>query len=154
MNDRPVRIVLAKLGLDDHQRAMQVLSYAFRDAGMEVVYLGPYQTPEHVTSTAQVEDADAIGLSFHTVSYFGWIEETIQLLRDQGVWERIRVFVGGTIPPEDKAMLEDMGVAGVFFPGDSLKDMTDHIKASVFAMRERLAATKGSGATSSAAAER
>ncbi len=128
MIDRPFRIVLAKLGLDDHLRSLYVLSYAFRDAGMEVIYLGPYQTPENVVATAQIEDADAIGLSFHTVSYFGWLEETMNRLREQCLYDRISVFVGGTIPPADKPYLEQAGVRGVFLPGDSLEYIISEIE--------------------------
>lgn len=142
VSEQPVRIVLAKLGLDDHLRPLYVLSYAFRDTGMEVIYLGPYQTPENVIATAQIEDADAIGLSFHTASYFGWVEETMNRLREQGLDERISVFVGGTIPPEDKPYLEQIGVRGVFLPGDSLKDITVRIKEAVFNVRSRLAGKK------------
>ncbi len=140
MNKQPVRIVLAKLGLDDHQRPLQVLSYAFRDAGMEVIYLGPYQIPAGVVRTAQVEGADAIGLSFHTVSYLGWIEETIGLLREERLAEKVKLFVGGTIPPDDRAMLDQMGVAAAFFPGDSLSDITERIISIVAATRQRFEA--------------
>lgn len=137
MTERPVRIVLAKLGLDDHIRPLYVLSYAFRDAGMEVIYLGCFQTPQIVVETAAIEDADAIGLSFHTVSYFGWIDETMNLLKEKGMDERVSVFVGGTIPPEDKPMLEEIGVRGAYLPGDSLKYITDSIKEKVIEVRKR-----------------
>lgn len=131
MAEKPVRLVLAKLGLDDHIRPLQVLTYAFRDAGMEVVYLGCFQTPQTVIETAAVEDADAIGLSFHTVSYFGWIDETMNILKEKGMDSRVSVFVGGTIPPEDRSALENIGVRGVFLPGASLSSITDHIKQTV-----------------------
>lgn len=131
MAGKPVRLVLAKLGLDDHIRPLQVLTYAFRDAGMEVVYLGCFQTPQTVIETAAVEDADAIGLSFHTVSYFGWIDETMNILKEKGMDSRVSVFVGGTIPPEDRSALENIGVRGVFLPGASLSSITDHIKQTV-----------------------
>ena len=137
MSERPVRIVLGKLGLDDHIRPLYVLSYAFRDAGMEVIYLGCFQTPQIVVETAAIEDADAIGLSFHTVSYFGWIDETMNLLKEKKMDDRVSVFVGGTIPPEDKPMLEEIGVRGTYLPGDSLKFITDSIKDKVSDVRKK-----------------
>ena len=137
MSEKPVRIVLAKLGLDDHIRPLQVLSYAFRDAGMEVIYLGCFQTPQSVIDTATIEDADAIGLSFHTMSYFGWIDETMNLLKEKKIDNRMSVFVGGTLPPEDRQMLENIGVRGIFLPGTSLKEITDQIKQTVSEVRNR-----------------
>jgi len=131
MSEKPVRIVLAKLGLDDHIRPLHVLSYAFRDAGMEVLYLGCFQTPETVIETAAVEDADAIGLSFHTQSYFGWIDEVMKILKERKMDSEVSVFVGGTIPPEDKPALESIGVKGIFLPGDNLSNMMDQIKETV-----------------------
>ncbi len=142
MSQRPIRIVLAKLGLDDHLRPLLVLSHAFRDAGMEVIYLGPYQTPESVVAAAEMEGADAIGLSFHTVSYFGWAEETVKLCAKR-LGEGVCVFVGGTIPREDRAMLESIGVRGVFFPGDPLREITDTIARVVGDTRERAQAASG-----------
>lgn len=137
MPEKPIRIVLAKLGLDDHTRPLYVLSYAFRDAGMEVIYLGCFQTPQVVVETAAIEDADAIGLSFHTVSYFGWIDETMNLLKEKKMDDRVSVFVGGTIPPEDKPMLEEIGVRGTYLPGESLKHITDSMKGVVSEVRKR-----------------
>jgi len=139
MAQRPVRIVLAKMGLDDHTRPLYVLSYAFRDAGMEVIYLGCFQTPQSVVEATAIEDADAIGISCHTVSYFGWIDETMNLLRDKNMDERVCVFVGGTIPPEDKPLLEDIGVRGIYFPGESLKTITDSIISIVTDVRNKTA---------------
>ena len=137
MSERPVRIVLAKLGLDDHIRPLYVLSYAFRDAGMEVIYLGCFQTPQTVVETAAIEDADAIGLSFHTVSYFGWVDETMNRLKEKKMADRVSIFVGGTIPPKDRSMLEEIGVRGVYLPGDSLKSITDSIKLRVSEVRKQ-----------------
>ncbi len=135
MAEKPVRIVLAKLGLDDHTRPLHVLSYAFRDAGMEVIYLGCFQTPQTVIDTAAIEDADLIGLSFHTVSYFGWIDETLKLLKEKKLMGKIGVLVGGTIPPEDEPNLKKIGVDGVFLPGESLASVTDRIKQVVVKLR-------------------
>ncbi len=141
-SERPIRIVLAKLGLDDHLRALFALSQAFRDAGMEVIYLGAYQTPETVVATAEVENADAVGLSFHTVNYFGWVEETMRLCRER-LGDEVSVFVGGTIPREDKSMLESVGVRGVFFPGDSLGHIAASIARVVGETRGKAEATAG-----------
>lgn len=137
MSERPIRFVLAKLGLDDHIRPLNVLSYALRDAGIEVIYLGCFQTPQMVVEIAAVEDADSIGLSFHTTSYFGWIDETMNLLKEKKMDDRVSVFVGGTIPPEDTDMLKDIGVSGVFLPGTALSQITDQIKKTVSEVRER-----------------
>ena len=134
MEEKKVRIVLAKLGLDDHSRPLYVLSKAFRDAGMEVINLGLYQTPELVVKAAMAEDADAIGLSFHTVSYIGWIGQMMKLLKEKKA-EDILLFIGGAIPQEDQQALEDAGVKGVFRPGTSLREITDSIIGTV--KRER-----------------
>jgi methylmalonyl-CoA mutase cobalamin-binding domain/chain len=130
MYERPIRFVLAKLGLDDHIRPLNVLSYALRDAGIEVIYLGCFQTPQMVVEIAAVEDADSIGLSFHTTSYFGWIDETMNLLKEKKMDDRVS-------PPEDTGMLKDIGVSGVFLPGTALSQVTDQIKKTVAVIRER-----------------
>jgi methylmalonyl-CoA mutase C-terminal domain/subunit len=137
MPERPIRFVLAKLGLDDHIRPLHVLSYALRDAGMEVIYLGCFQTPQMVVEIAAIEDADSIGLSFHTASYFGWIDETMNFLKEKKMDDRVSVFVGGTIPPEDTDMLKEIGVSGVFLPGSALNQITDQIRKTVSEFRER-----------------
>ncbi len=137
MSERPIRFVLAKLGLDDHIRPLNVLCYALRDAGIEVIYLGCFQTPQMVVEIAAVEDADSIGLSFHTTSYFGWIDETMNLLKTKKMDDRVSVFVGGTIPPEDTDMLKKIGVSGVFLPGTALSQICDQIKKTVSVVRER-----------------
>ena len=130
MKERKVRFVLAKLGLDDHTRPLFVLSQALRDAGMEVIYLGLFQTPERVVKAAIAEDADAIGLSFHTMHYIGWVGETINLLKENKA-EDICLFVGGVIPADDKLLLEKVGVDEVFRPGTPIEVITSHIKEIV-----------------------
>ena len=130
MEERKVRFVLAKLGLDDHTRPLFVISQALRDAGMEVIYLGLFQTPERVVKAAIAEDADAIGLSFHTMHYIGWVGETINLLKENKV-EDICLFIGGVIPAEDKVLLEKVGVDEVFRPGTPIEVITSHIKEIV-----------------------
>jgi len=139
MAERPVRIVLAKMGLDDHIRPLYVLSYALRDAGMEVIYLGCFQTPQSVVDAAAIEDADAIGISFHTVSYFGWIDETMELLKEKEMNDRVCVFVGGTIPPDEKPLLEAIGVRGIYLPGEPLNTVTNSIKEIVSEARKKAA---------------
>ncbi len=117
--EKRIRIVLAKPGLDDHQRPLHVLSKWFRDAGMEVILLGPFQTSEMILRAAINEDADIIGLSCHTVSYFGWVEELINMLKERGLENNFSVVVGGTIPQTDEDELKKLGVKKVFYPGSS-----------------------------------
>jgi len=105
--------------------------------GMEVIYLGCFQTPQMVVDIPAIEDADSIGLSFHTESYFGWIDETMNLLKEKKIDDRVSVFVGGTIPPGDTDMLKEIGVSGVFMPGTALNQITDQIKITVSEFRER-----------------
>jgi len=141
MEDKKVRIILDKLGLDDHSRPLYVLSKAFRDAGMEVINLGPFQTPELVVKAAVDEDADAIGLSFHTVSYIGWIGRVMKVLKMKKR-EDILLFIGGAIPEEDEEAIEDAGVKGVFRPGTSLEEITDSIISTVKRERWRVVEAK------------
>jgi methylmalonyl-CoA mutase C-terminal domain/subunit len=130
MKERRVRFVFAKLGLDDHTRPMFVLTQGLRDAGIEVIYLGLFQTPEQVVKSAIAEDADAIGLSFHTMHYIGWVGETINLLKQHKA-ENVCLFVGGVIPEEDIPVLKSAGVKAVFLPGTSMETITSCIKEIV-----------------------
>ncbi len=130
MPHQNVRILLAKLGLDDHQRALQVLSKRFRDAGFEVVNLGPFQTPEMVVSSAIAEDVNAIGLSFHTLTYLGWVVDVFDLLRVKEA-HNVAVFVGGTIPEADDEELKRLGVKGIYRPGSSPNEMVEEIRQAV-----------------------
>lgn len=125
-----IKVVLAKLGLDDHVRPLYVLSRAFRDAGMEVVYLGPYQTAESVVNAAIEEDAQVIALSFHNLAHVGWLSEVMRLLKDRNA-SHIRVVAGGIIPEEDKPRLAEMGVTGNFGPGTPLETIVSHIQTLV-----------------------
>lgn len=127
MQGEKARILFAKIGLDDHQRSLLVLSKAFRDAGFEVINLGAFQTPEMVVSSAIAEDVDAIGLSFHTLTYLGWVVDVFDLLREKEVSD-IPVFVGGPIPEADDEELKRLGVRGIYRPGSSLSQMTEEIK--------------------------
>jgi methylmalonyl-CoA mutase C-terminal domain/subunit len=130
MESGKVRILLAKIGLDDHQRSLVVLSKAFRDAGFEVINLGLFQTPAMVVQAAIAEDVNAIGLSFHTLTYLGWVVDVFDLMREKGI-DDVAVFVGGTIPEADDEGLKQLGVKGIYRPGSPLKEMADEIRQEV-----------------------
>lgn len=130
MKNKTVRIVLAKIGLDDHQRALLVLSSWFRDAGFEVINLGTFQTPSMVVSAAIAEDANVIGLSFHTLTYLGWVVDVFNLLREEKVND-VAVIVGGSIPEADDDELKRLGVKGIYRPGSSMNKMIEEIKQVV-----------------------
>ncbi len=120
---RPIRVVVAKPGLDGHDRGAQVVARALRDAGMEVIYTGIRQTPEMIVSIAIEEDADCIGLSSLSGSHVEYSEAVIELLKLRGAGD-ISVIVGGIIPAEDVDKLFELGVGAVFGPGSSLADIT------------------------------
>jgi methylmalonyl-CoA mutase C-terminal domain/subunit len=129
-----VRIILAKIGLDDHARSLTVLSKAFRDAGFEIINLGPYQTPEMVVSAAVAEDANAIGLSFHTLTYLGWAVDVFNLLKEKEM-DDVDVFVGGAIPEADDTELKDLGVKGIYRPGTPLGTIVGDVERIVVRAR-------------------
>ncbi|MET9876070.1 cobalamin B12-binding domain-containing protein [Actinacidiphila glaucinigra] len=112
----PIRVVVAKPGLDGHDRGAKVIARALRDAGMEVIYTGLHQTPEQIVDTAIQEDADAIGLSILSGAHMTLFAKVIELLRDREA-EDIKVFGGGIIPEDDIAPLRELGVAAIFTPG-------------------------------------
>jgi methylmalonyl-CoA mutase C-terminal domain/subunit len=134
MAERPVRIVVAKPGLDGHDRGAKIVARALRDAGFEVIYTGLHQTPEQVVATALQEDADAIGLSVLSGAHNYLFKRVLELLREQGA-EDVAVFGGGIIPPEDIAGLKALGVKEIFTPGTSTQDIIrfvhEHIRAAV-----------------------
>ena len=134
MSERKIRVVVAKPGLDGHDRGAKVVARALRDAGFEVIYTGLHQTPEQVVATAIQEDADAIGLSVLSGAHMYLFRRLLELLREKGA-EDIAVFGGGIIPPEDVATLKAMGVKELFGPGTSTQDIIrfvrDHIRAAV-----------------------
>jgi methylmalonyl-CoA mutase, C-terminal domain len=123
---RPLRIVVAKAGLDGHDRGAKVIARALRDAGMEVIYTGLFQTPEQIVQTAIQEDADGIGLSILSGAHMTLFPQVLEQLRAQGASD-IAFFGGGTIPAEDAAELKRMGVREVFTPGTPLKDIVDFV---------------------------
>jgi methylmalonyl-CoA mutase, C-terminal domain len=130
MTDRPIRVVIAKPGLDGHDRGAKVIARALRDAGMEVIYTGLRQTPEQIVSAALQEDADVIGLSILSGAHLHVCTRLMALLRDAGL-DDVLVVVGGIIPDRDVERLQEVGVRGVFLPGTSMQDIIDFIAANV-----------------------
>ena len=127
---RKTRVVIAKPGLDGHDRGAKVIARALRDAGMEVIYMGLRQTPEQIAAAALQEDADVIGLSILSGAHMHICPRLMQLLRDKGL-EHVTVLVGGIIPDVDIPKLEAMGVAGIFLPGRPMQDIIDFINERV-----------------------
>jgi len=126
----PVRIVVAKPGLDGHDRGAKVVARALRDAGMEVVYTGLHQTPEQIVEAAIQEDADGIGLSVLSGAHLTLFARTVELLKERDAGD-IVVFGGGIIPKGDVPALEAMGVRRVFGPGTSMHEIVDWAKANI-----------------------
>jgi methylmalonyl-CoA mutase C-terminal domain/subunit len=127
---RKIRVVIAKPGLDGHDRGAKVIARALRDAGMEVIYTGLRQTAEQIVSAALQEDADVIGLSILSGAHMHICPRLMALLKSKGL-EHIRVLVGGIIPDVDIPKLKDMGVAGIFLPGSPMQDIVDFINQNV-----------------------
>jgi len=128
--DRKIRVVVAKPGLDGHDRGAKIIARALRDAGMEVIYTGLHQTPEQIVETAIQEDADAVGLSILSGAHMTLVPRIVQLLNEQDAGE-ILVTVGGTIPADDIPELKSLGVAEVFTPGASTQAIIDFIQGAV-----------------------
>ncbi|MFE6780416.1 cobalamin B12-binding domain-containing protein [Streptomyces sp. NPDC057702] len=126
----PIRVVVAKPGLDGHDRGAKVIARALRDAGMEVIYTGLHQTPEQVVDTAIQEDADAIGLSILSGAHMTLFAKVLELLREREA-EDIKVFGGGIIPEADIAPLKEQGVAAIFTPGAPTTDVVAWVRANV-----------------------
>ncbi len=129
---RKIRVVVAKPGLDGHDRGAKIIARALRDAGMEVIYTGLHQTPEQIVETALQEDADAIGLSILSGAHMTLVPKVIKLLQAQDAGD-IVVTVGGTIPAEDIPELKKLGVAEIFTPGAPTTDIIDFIQGAVAA---------------------
>jgi methylmalonyl-CoA mutase C-terminal domain/subunit len=130
--DRKIRVVVAKPGLDGHDRGAKIIARALRDAGMEVIYTGLHQTPEQIVETAIQEDADAIGISILSGAHMTLVPRILELLREDGA-DDVVVLVGGTIPDDDAAELRRLGVAGVFGPGAPTSDIVDFVRGVVAA---------------------
>ena len=130
MAEKRLRIIVAKPGLDGHDRGAKIIARALRDAGMEVIYTGLHQTPEQIVETVIQEDADAVGLSILSGAHMTLVPRIIELLRAEGA-DDVVVTVGGTIPDDDAAELKKLGVAGVFGPGAPTGEIVDFIRGAV-----------------------
>jgi methylmalonyl-CoA mutase C-terminal domain/subunit len=132
---RSIKILVAKLGLDGHDRGALVLCRAFRDAGMEVIYSGLFATPERISQIAEDEDVDAIALSLLNGAHGTLFPRVVKALKKKGLKD-VLVVGGGVIPEEDKKGLLKAGISGVFGPGTSLSSITEHITAGVSKLRK------------------
>jgi methylmalonyl-CoA mutase C-terminal domain/subunit len=129
-SNRKIRVVVAKPGLDGHDRGAKIIARALRDAGMEVIYTGLHQTPEQIVETVIQEDADAVGLSILSGAHMTLVPKVIELLREQDAGDVV-VTVGGTIPAQDIPELKELGVAEVFTPGAPTQAIIDYIQGAV-----------------------
>ena len=125
-----IRVVVAKVGLDGHDRGAKVVARALRDAGMEVIYTGLHQTPEQVVAAVLEEDAQAVGLSVHSGAHLTLFPRVVELRRTAGA-DDVLVFGGGIIPPEDVETLRSQGVAAVFTPGATMASIVDWLQENV-----------------------
>ena len=130
MNETKIRVLVAKPGLDGHDRGAKVIARALRDAGMEVIYTGLRQTPEMIAAAALQEDVDAVGVSILSGAHNTLCPRIVQLLRDQGMDDCL-VLVGGIVPQEDIPKLKGLGVAGIFLPGTSTEDIVKFLRENV-----------------------
>jgi methylmalonyl-CoA mutase C-terminal domain/subunit len=128
--NQPIRVLVAKPGLDGHDRGAKVIARALRDAGMEVIYTGLRQTPEMIVNAALQEDVQVIGLSILSGAHNAIVPRVLELLREKQM-EDVVVIVGGIVPDDDAARLKSLGVAGVFQPGASLEEIVNFIRSSV-----------------------
>jgi methylmalonyl-CoA mutase C-terminal domain/subunit len=129
VSQKKIRVVVAKPGLDGHDRGAKIIARALRDAGMEVIYTGLHQTPEQIVETVIQEDADAVGLSILSGAHMTLVPRIVQLLREQDAGDVV-VTVGGTIPADDIPELKELGVAAVFTPGAPTQDIIDFIRSA------------------------
>jgi methylmalonyl-CoA mutase, C-terminal domain len=127
MSERPIRILIAKPGLDGHDRGAKVVARALRDAGYEVIYTGLRQTPEQIASAAVQEDVDAVGLSILSGAHNALLPEITRLLKEQGAGDTL-VFAGGIIPEQDISGLKSAGIDQVFLPGTSTRDIVRYLE--------------------------
>jgi len=127
---KKIRVVIAKPGLDGHDRGAKIIARALRDAGMEVIYTGLHQTPEQIVETAVQEDADAVGISILSGAHMTLVPKILELLRENEI-EDVLVVVGGTIPREDAEELRELGVAEIFTPGVPTTEIVEFIRDRV-----------------------
>ena len=132
MNERKIRVLVAKPGLDGHDRGAKVVARALRDAGMEVIYTGLRQTPEMVAEAALQEDVDVVGLSILSGAHMALVPRVLELLKANGQGQ-VRVFLGGIIPDEDVPRLKELGVAGIYGPGAPTEDIIHDIRVALAA---------------------
>ena len=126
----PMRVVIAKPGLDGHDRGAKIIARVLRDSGFEVIYTGLHQTPEQIVTTAIQEDAQAIGLSILSGAHMSLFTRVLELLREQGS-HNVLVFGGGIIPEEDKAQLLKLGVGQIFTPGAPTQEIVDWLQGAL-----------------------
>jgi methylmalonyl-CoA mutase C-terminal domain/subunit len=129
-SQKKIRVVVAKPGLDGHDRGAKIIARALRDAGMEVIYTGLHQTPEQIVETVIQEDADAIGLSILSGAHMTLVPKIVELLEEQDAGD-VLVTVGGTIPADDIEELKSQGVAEIFTPGSSTQEIIDFLQEKV-----------------------
>ena len=129
-NNRPIRVLVAKPGLDGHDRGAKVIARALRDSGMEVIYTGIRQSPQMIAQAASQEDVDVIGMSILSGAHLEILPEILDLLRDQGM-DDVIVVVGGIIPEVDRQPLKDLGIAEVFGPGTTTGSIVEFIQERV-----------------------
>ncbi len=130
MSKRKIRVLVAKPGLDGHDRGAKVVARALRDAGMEVIYTGLRQTPEMIAEAALQEDVDVVGLSILSGAHMELLPRILELLKANGQ-ENVKIFVGGIIPDEDAPRLKKMGVAGVYGPGAPTEKIVNEIRDAI-----------------------
>lgn len=130
MSERKIRVLVAKPGLDGHDRGAKVIARALRDAGMEVIYTGLRQTPEMIASAAVQEDVDAVGISILSGAHNTLCPRIVDLLRENGMDDTL-VLVGGIVPQEDIPVLKEKGIAEVFLPGTSTEDIVKYLREHV-----------------------
>jgi methylmalonyl-CoA mutase, C-terminal domain len=130
MSDRKIRVLVAKPGLDGHDRGAKVVARALRDAGMEVIYTGLRQTPEMIAEAALQEDVDVVGLSILSGAHMALAPRVLDLLKANGQ-THVKVFLGGIIPDEDLPRLKEMGVTGVYGPGANTEDIINDIRGAL-----------------------
>ncbi|EWG08223.1 MAG: cobalamin B12-binding domain-containing protein [Candidatus Aramenus sulfurataquae] len=126
--EKRIKVIVAKLGLDGHDRGAKVIARALKDAGMEVVYTGLRQTPEQIVKTAVQEDADVIGISILSGAHLELVPRVVEFMKKYGLND-VGLVVGGVIPPQDIERLKEMGVDEVFLPGSSLKEVVEKVKS-------------------------
>lgn len=129
-DSRPIRVLVAKPGLDGHDRGAKVVARALRDAGMEVIYTGIRQTPQMIAQAASQEDVDVLGLSILSGAHLEILPEVMRLLREQGMGH-VLVVVGGIIPGEDRQLLLDVGINAIFAPGTSTSRIVEFIQSEL-----------------------